>query len=135
MTYARDPLSIQFDADAADMISRAIASPGKTVTRFVESRPREPVDAGGLTRTERAFQRALYHDPRIRKPRKNSPGEWSMPAPEWSPRLGATRLVRIRVFSDTSAAYHAARMPRSEQWQRNARLQSGGQGSPKQRFG
>lgn len=136
MTYARDPLSARFDGAAAEMIGRAIRFPGKTVLGTIDSPAGDPVDEGGLTRHERAFQRALYHDARIRKPRKSSAGEWSMPAPDWLPRTGRTRLVRIRVFSDTSAAYHAsARTPRSEQWSRNAALQSGGVGSPKQRFG
>ena len=135
MTYQRDPLSVRYDAAAAALIDRAIAFPGKTVLGTIESPPRDPVDEGGLTRHERAFQRALYHDSRIRKPRKAG-GEWSMPMPDWLPRTGRTRLVRVRVFSDTSAAYHArTQIPRGEQWQHNAALQSGGIGSPKARFG
>jgi len=134
MTFQRDPLSIRYDGAAADLISRAIANAGKTVTGIIESGPRDPVDEGGLSRTERAFQRALYHDGRIHKPRKNSGGPWSLVV-EWSPRAGRVRLVRIVVHSDTSGKLHqVARIPAGEQWTRNADLQSGGIGSPKQRF-
>ena len=104
--FTRDPLSVRFDRAAAELITRAIAHPGKTVLGMIESPPRDPVEDAppGLTATERAFQRALYHDSRIHRARKNTGGEWSMPRPEWLPRTGSTRLVRIRVFSDTSAA-------------------------------
>ena len=106
MVFQRDPLSVSFDEAAAALISRAIANPGKNVVGMIESPPRDPVEPTppGLTRTERAFQRALYHDERIHKARKNTGGPWSMPRPEWMPRTGSTRIVRIKVFSDTSAA-------------------------------
>lgn len=134
MTFTRDPLSVRFDGAAHEIISRAIRFPGKTVLGSIDSGPGEPVDDGGLTRSERAFQRALYHDQRIRKPRRNSGGPWTLPQPDWLARTGRTRLVRIMVVSDISGAVYArARIPRDGQWQHNDALKAGWQ-TPAQRF-
>ncbi len=71
---------------------------GKPDTGPPSRRPAAP-----LTRTERAFQRSLYHDARIHKPRKNSEGPWSLVV-EWGERTGRVRSLRIRVFRDTQSA-------------------------------
>jgi len=88
-----------------------------------------------LSRHERAFQRALFHDERIHKPRKSSGGPWSLQR-RWGPvPLAGTRKLEIQLRRDTSGKRHVdTNVPRGEQWQRNVALQSGGIGSPKQRF-
>lgn len=158
MVYQRDPLSVRYDPQARLVLALAIDQHRKRVKNlklvpYVRVRVDNPLtlawpgsrvmkvtnlprDEGGLSSAERAFQRALYHDPRIHKPRRTSRGEWSLKV-EWdeAPLLpGAHRNVRVTVFRPEEAARFAAKKPKREQWQHNATLQSGGVGSPKQRF-
>jgi hypothetical protein len=111
MTFQADALSLSYDYPAGEMITRAIGRPGDSVLGVIASAPgerreqREP----HLSRSERAFTRALYRDRRIHIPRKSGRGEWSLPMPEWGPVVSLAgvslpRTVRIRVHSDTSGA-------------------------------
>jgi hypothetical protein len=147
MVYQRDPLSVRYDPQARLVLALAIDQHRKRVQNlklvpYVRVRVDNPLtlagprDEGGLSKAERAFQRALYHDPRIHKPRRTSRGEWSLKV-EWdeAPLLPAAhRNVKVTVFRPEEAARFAAKKPKREQWQHNATLQSGGVGSPKQRF-
>ena len=146
MPYARDPLSVRFDRQVRVVLGLAIEQHRKHVKNrrlvpyvrvIVPNFPGELLrDEGGLSKSERAFQRSLYHDERIHKPRKTSTGEWSLKC-EWDdpPLLpGGNRILRITVFPPAEASRYAKKRPASEQWTRNARMQSGGEGSPKNRF-
>lgn len=147
MTYQRDPLSVRYDPQARLVLALAIDQHRKRAANlrlvpYVRVRVDNPLrlagprDEGGLSAAERAFQRALYHDHRVHKPRRTSRGEWSLKV-EWddAPLLpGVHRNVRITVFRPEEAARFASKKPRREQWQHNPALQSGGVGSPKQRF-
>jgi hypothetical protein len=89
-------------------------------------------DSGGLARHERACQRALYWvlnggGNGARNPR------WSMQR-EWGPYTATGRMLAIRLSDPKSARLAVQRLPKSEQWWRNAGQQSGGIGSTKQRF-
>jgi hypothetical protein len=146
MTYQRDPLSVEHDPVASDVIARAItrhrrAGSNQRVSRWVPVRVDNQVtdvvrDAGGLSRNERAFQRSLYHDKRIHKPRKNDGGPWSLEL-RWAPAPllpGASRGLEVRVWRDTEARRFMTRQPKPDQWQHNRDLQSGGIGSGRERF-
>jgi len=146
MTYQRDPLSVQYDVQAADLITRGIAryrrkQRNRSVPGFTTVYVPNPVgdlwrddSPDRLSRHERAFQRALYHDPRIHKPRKTTGGPWSLQV-RWGPvPLAGTRKLELQLHRDTSGRRHADGLPKRERWAANAALQSGGVGSPKQRF-
>lgn len=147
MVYQRDPLSVRFDTQAANAIARAIrayqrhaANPG--FSEWIELRiPNLTITVvregdERLSRMERAFQRSLYHDERIHKPRKNSGGPWSLMR-EWGPvplAIGQSRTLRISVSDERDGKRAAKRKPKRDQWTENPSLQSGGIGSPKRRF-
>lgn len=107
MVYQRDPLSVRYDASAERIINRAIesAARGRWIPGVIESGAHEQRELTGarLSVTERALQRALYHDHRIHKARKNTGGDWSLRV-EWGEVIGRRRLFRIRVFKDTTGA-------------------------------
>ena len=107
MTYQRDPLSVRYDRTAYAMITRAIqgAARGRWVPGVIESGGHEQREDYGsrLSVSERAFQRSLYHDQRIHKARKNTGGDWSLKV-EWGEVIGRRRLLRIRVFKDSTGA-------------------------------
>ena len=134
--YQRDPLSVRYDPHARMLITRAIngRSHGRPVwvRGALEIRHGYHEDAGGRLPDERALLRALYHDPRIHKPRKNSGGPWSLQV-DWTGRIGAVSMLRLRVLKDTSGARHAA-THRDSSWVRNEDLRSGGLGSGRERF-
>ena len=104
-----DPLSVRYEAAAAQLISRAIMLMGQSrVSRrwaagIIQSDPGESREARGqnLSRSERAFVRALYRDPRVYH---RSPGtkRYSLKEPVWFEPQGRQRTVRIRVFPDTA---------------------------------
>jgi hypothetical protein len=104
--YQRDPLSVRYDPAARSMIDRAIAGArrGRNIPGVIESGGHEQRETkgAGLSVSERAFQRALYHDERIHKAGKPS-GPWSLKV-AWGERIGRRRLLTIRVFTDTTAA-------------------------------
>jgi len=146
VTYQRDPLSVLFDRQVRVVIGLAIDQRRKhdANARLVEYvRVRVPQrrgdllrDDGGLSAAERAFQRSMYHDERIHKARANS-GQWSLRL-DWEPVPvipGRDRGLRVTVFPETAGRRHVSRnvKPR-RQWQHTEALQSGGIGSPKQRF-
>ena len=115
MPFTPDPLSVRYEKAAAALLTRAVGrmKQRKAVMRWavgiVQSEPGEYREPGGqrLSRTERAFQRALYRDPRVyhRSPDKM----YSLKEPQWGTPVGRIREVRIRVFSDTSGYREAAR--------------------------
>jgi hypothetical protein len=138
MTYTRDPLSVPFDAQAADLVGRLItryrrASEGKGshwIEVLVPSPPLELHDIGDkrLTPTERGWQRAMYYDSRIHQmTSRDKPGaHWSLKL-EWQPvpmLPGQHRRVRARVFRDTEAARHARKAPDSKKFATNPDLRN-----------
>lgn len=138
----------KYDATTGRFLGRAYATPGRWVYTTVP-RPRpgpktlawlraqgialDLVDAGGLTAYERAFERSMWYV-------HNGGGDgarntrWSLQR-EWGPLTARGRMIGIRVQSVADGLAAWRRMPRSERWTGNVRLQSGGLGSPKQRFG
>lgn len=126
MPYQRDPLSVQYDAAAAELITRAITK-GRWVVGVIFSPADDPREAtpDELSRTERAFQRALYHDKRIANARKTKPeARWSLKV-EWAERIGPRRRVQIRTFSDTSGRRKVENeYSRGESYVRNPSLRS-----------
>ena len=76
-----------------------------------------------LSVTERALQRSLYHDQRIHKARKNTGGEWSLKV-EWGEIIGNRRLLRIRVFRDTTGARKVRRDYGGESYVKNPAMRS-----------
>ena len=130
MPFQRDPLSVQYDAPAARIISQAIERAGTPLPwrrGAVDSGSHERRESTGarLTATERALQRALYHDQRIHKARKNTGGPWSLKI-EWDPVVPGQRrrTFRIRVFSDTVGARKVRRDYRSQSYVKNPALRS-----------
>ena len=115
MPFTPDPLSVRYEKAAAGLLTRAIGRMGQRrvamrwAVGIVQSQPGEYREPGGqrLSKTERAFQRALYRDPRVyhRSPDK----AYSLKEPVWSAPVGRVREVRIRVFSDTSGYREAER--------------------------
>lgn len=125
--FTPDPLSVRYEAAASALLSRAIGRMNRRVVErwavgIVQSAPGEYREPGGqrLSKTERAFQRALYRDARVyhRSPDKS----YSLKEPVWAAPVGRTREVRIRVFPDTAGARHAERSPIS--YVRNPALRS-----------
>jgi hypothetical protein len=137
VSFARDPLSVRYDAAAAQVMLRAIRASrnGQGVQMWIASTRAElrAPDAGGRTAHERAFTRAAYYL------------VWRAPlnygrTPDWSLKLtwgdelkpsGQGRMarpVRVRVWPRAQARV------RGEKWTANPALQSGGAGSGKTRF-
>lgn len=146
--FERDPLSVRYDAAAGRLIGEAISKPGAWVVRAV-ARPGDQgragawlarmgirldsTDAGGLTAYERAYQRSMYYVLNGGGGGRKNPA-WSLQR-QWGAQTNRGRLLAVRVSRPDVARRAVRRKPRSEQWYRNPDLQSGGQGSPKQRFG
>lgn len=115
MPFTPDPLSVRYEKAAAGLLTRAIGRMRQRrvamrwAVGIVQSAPGEYREPGGqrLSRTERAFVRALYRDPRVYHRSKDK--LYSLKEPVWSAPLGRTREVRIRVFSDTSGYREAAK--------------------------
>lgn len=146
MPYVRDPLSVRYDATAANVVLRAIRASrnGQGVTAWIASSRAElrRPDAGGRSAHERAFTRAAYYL------------VWRAPInygriPDWSLKLtwgdelkpsGQGRLarpVRVRVWprgGPRGGRVHAYGLPESRQWARTEALRSGGGGSGRERF-
>ena len=115
MPPVRDPLSVRYDRAAASLIQRAVIlrtrqrvsqrwAAGIVVSQAGEAR--EPYGQR-LSRTERAFVRALYHNPLIYH--RSDSKAYSLKEPVWDAPMGNQRTVRIRVFGDTDGARYAAR--------------------------
>jgi hypothetical protein len=100
MAWERDPVSEDYDSPARQLVSEAIRRARRNqppwVTAHVPSPPGDVrLDAGGLTRHERALTRALYHDPRVYF---HSPArEWALKV-EWDGRGARGKRLRLRVF-------------------------------------
>jgi hypothetical protein len=144
MRYERDPLSIEYDPVAADLISRAIAArqrkgrnsrvPG-WVPALVAG---NPLDLAGslrthgphkLSRYELAFQRSLYYDGRIHV----LSGGRARPSARWSLKLDwgpvpmlptQQRRLRVQVFPDSAGRRHVDAQPATESWVNNPSLRS-----------
>lgn len=117
--FQPDPLSVRYEKVASAFLTRAIEAMDRSrvsqrwVLGIVESatadEPREP---GGqhLSRSERAFQRALYRDPRVYH--RSDAKRYSLKEPVWGEVIGRRRFIQIRVFSDTAGSRY--RKPRGE---------------------
>jgi len=146
--FERIQPSPRYDATTGRLLGRAYAAPGRWVYTTVP-RPRpgprtaawlraqgialDLVDSGGLTTYERAFERSLWyvHNGGAGGARNQV---WSLRR-QWGPVTTRGRMIGIRVQSVAEGAAAWRRMNRSERWTGNPRLQSGGLGSSKQRFG
>jgi len=112
-----DPLSVLYERAASGLLDRAIARmnqrrvPMRWAIGLVESGRHEKREPYGykLSRTERAFVRALYRDPRVYH--RSGQKMYSLKEPVWLAPIGRVREVRIRVFSDTSGARYAEGHP------------------------
>jgi hypothetical protein len=127
VAYQRDPLSVRYDAAADRILTRAIesAARGRWVPGVIESGAGEQRELTGarLSVTERALQRALYHDQRIHKARKNTGGDWSLKV-SWGEIAGRNRLFRIRVFRDTTGARKVRRDYGGQSYIKNPAIRS-----------
>ncbi len=136
----RDPLSVAYDTYAHRMLMRArrkhqsgspgwtyvwIASPGHEVRNL---------DAGGLTRHERAFRRALYY-PIIQLPRQQARRTGSTPLYVWSLRTEMVngferrgsrygRWCRLRLYRYGARTYTAAEKRRGPGYTSDPALRS-----------
>jgi hypothetical protein len=122
--FTRDPMSVRFDRQARLAISLAIDqhrkhAQNRRLVRYIRVRIDTPAalwfdrDKGGLTRVERAFQRALYYDDRIHNanPYFHPDADWSLKV-EWDPQPlvpGTQRSAKLTIFGDTEAARHVER--------------------------
>jgi hypothetical protein len=144
--FERDPLSKRYDATTGRLLGRAYSQPGRWVYTTVP-RPKpgprtlawlrrlgiqlDPIDSGGLTRYERAYQRSLYYV-------HNGGGDgarngvWSLQR-QWGPVTVKGRMLGVRAGAPKDARL-AVNRNRGDAWYRNPELQSGGIGSVKQRF-
>jgi hypothetical protein len=153
MSFQRIPPSPEYAGLAWRYVSQMLERPWATLNVEVVSDPAEPVDAGGLSVSERAFQRAIYHELNstdIPGPR----GGRSLPNPDWSIMRGwgqpryvrpaglfgifrrATRRrwVWLTAIPKAEARAAAYARPRGALWIDDYQLQSGGLGSVKARF-
>lgn len=137
MGFARDPLSVRYDAAARQVLIRAIRASknGQGVTLWIASTRAElrNPDAGGRSAHERAFSRAAYYDVFRRPLNAGTVPDWSLKL-TWGDELRPSgqgrmaRPVRVRVWPRAQARV------RGERWTSDASLQSGGIGSGKARF-
>lgn len=147
--FERDPLSVRYDAMAARLLGQAADDPG----RWVYTEVKRPVpgpktrawlrahgivldatDSGGLTSYERAYQRSLYWNAKQQGISVSRTHVGSLQR-EWGPVTARGRMLGVRISQPQAARLAVARKPASEQWHRDTGQQSGGIGSPKQRFG
>lgn len=148
--FSRDPLSVAFAPYAQRAIDTLLADPWHTRQYTVTSRRGEPVDAGGLSQTERALQRALYYALNSTTAAGGLGGK-SAQNPDWSLMRGwgtpwelrrgfgllpgdRKRTLWLTIVPKREARAAAARRPAAARWRDNAGLQSGGEGSEKRRF-
>ena len=141
MRFTRDPLSVEFDNAARELIGRAVRQYDRkrrnaSVRGWVEAlvpnpvvmEPREDTHVR-LSRHERAFQRSLYYDPRIHQlGRKKPNGHYSLKC-EWQPvpvLPGQPRRVRVTLFRDTAGARHVEAGPKRESFVENPDLRGHG---------
>lgn len=139
MTYQRDPLSARYDDQAAQTIAAAIRAyerkrKNQRIRGYVEARivsPPEVREQGGarLSRTERAFQRALYYDDRIHQltgGRKKPRARYSLKV-DWQPvplLPGQWRTAHVQVFGRASGRRHVETGPDRDSFVNNPALRS-----------
>lgn len=154
MTFERTPPSQEYAGLAARYVARMLERPWATLNVDVVSRAGEPVDDGGLSVSERAFQRAVYYE--LNSSDAVGPrGGRSMQNPDWSlmrgwgrPRLETPggifsvfrrarrrRWIYMTIVPKAEARQAAFARPQGALWIDDAGQQSGGLGSVKQRFG
>jgi hypothetical protein len=139
-------MAARYDTAAGRMLGRAIAGRGRWVSTVVARPDPGPrtrewlrahginlflVDAGGLSTYERAFARSLYYVHNGGGGGHRN-GAWSLQL-QWGELTPRGRVLRARVIRPAEARAWVARHPR-QSWVRHENLQSGGVGSPKQRF-
>lgn len=146
--YRRIEPSPRYDGQTARLLGRAYADPGMWKVELVRRPSPGPktraylaergivlgiVDDGGLTGWQRAFQRSLWWVHKGGEGSKANP-VWSLEA-KWAPAPSpGGHEIAIRVHPVAEGKAHASRTPPRERWDRNPAVQSGGDGSPKQRF-
>jgi hypothetical protein len=122
MPRQRDPLSAEYDNFSERFLALAVDDPGGWHTATVTSPPGDPVDARGLSASERAVTRSLYYvlnstaaeGPLGGRWLKNE--DWSLQIGGWSaPRYGGgifgrllrtgrrRRVLTARIISGASA--------------------------------
>lgn len=108
MARTRDPLSARYDTGARRLLDKAVRRPRQWVSARIPSPPGDQVDAGGRTRHERAFTRALYYDRRVyaRSPSR----EWALKV-QWLDLSATGRQVRIRVHPASEGFLYAEARP------------------------
>lgn len=98
MVYKPDPVSLDWERPAGRALGRALADPAHWQDFRVPTRPAYAArERGGfgLSRDERAFQRALYRPMKFNE-------RWSLMR-AWLAPAGGTRVIRIKVVSKASA--------------------------------
>jgi hypothetical protein len=138
-------MAVRYDTAAGRMLGRAIGARGRWVSTVVTRPDPGPrtrewlrahgislflIDDGGLATYERAFERSLYYNHNGGGGNRNQ--AWSLQL-QWGELTNRGRVLRARVIRPAEARAWVARHPR-QSWVRNEDLQSGGIGSPKQRF-
>ena len=105
MPFARDPLSVSYDKQTNRLLDRLYRkrSLPASAEAFVKVPPNDPPDDvdGSLTMHERAFVRSLYHQNKLRHPRR------SIRKPEWHEATHKGRRVTVTVFTGWSGFDHA----------------------------
>lgn len=148
--YSRDPLAVAFGPLAERTIGRLLADAWMTHSFQVTTPARDDYeDDGGLSPYERAIQRALYYA--LNSTGAEGPlGGRSSQNPSWSLMRGwgpvrydrrlaffrgdRHRTLWLTIVPKDEAQAAAFRRPPDVLWVTNAGLQSGGDGSVKQRF-
>lgn len=127
MTFQRDPLSVLYDQDAAEVLDRLYATrmaggSARTLAYVASPLLARPDDYdGSLTAQERAFARALHWNLKRRRPARAIRLSW---AGDVLPGLG--RPVTIAMFTAGSARDHAEAQPEARLWSMNPQLRSAG---------
>jgi hypothetical protein len=123
----RDPLSVLYDGDAAEILDRLYGAPmtggvARTIA-YIASPMFAQSDNydGSRTVQERAFQRAVYYQLKRRRPARSARFDW---ASDTIPGLG--RPVTISLFTSSAGRRYAEGRPESELWTFNEDLRSAG---------
>jgi hypothetical protein len=99
MPFERDPLSVEYDGWAAELLNRAISTPYAHRAGRIRSPRRDPIDAKGLSMHERAATRSLYylvmHHPVAGPLRGSGLQEWSLRV-DWGEAVNERRAFGLR---------------------------------------
>lgn len=134
MGAQRDPLSVRYDGAARSVLLSAVRAhkQNKGTVTWVQTPARSfgDVDAGGLTRNERAFQRSLYY-----QVDKVGDKVWSLKL-TWDGverrGRGVGRTLRVRLYRPASGYRHVAARPGIAWWRDPARQSKVGSRAPAQ---